>query len=57
MKRVRMLCEWEQLCAFSPAMKVLIPHLGTRSGSKAQLRCTAICIIRACAFELVWRGF
>lgn len=57
MKRVRMLCEWEQLCAFSPAMKLLILHLGTRSGSKAQLRCTAICIIRACAFELVWRGF
>lgn len=57
MKKVQILYDWEQLCSFSPVVKLLILHLGTCLDVKAQLHCTKPCIIKACAFELVWRQF
>lgn len=53
MKKVQILYDWEQLCSFSPAVKLLILHLGTCLDVKAQLHCTKTCIIKACAFASV----
>lgn len=57
MKKVQILYDWEQLCSFSPVVKLLILHLGTCLDVQAQLHCTKPCIIKACALELVWRQF
>lgn len=57
MKRGKMLYEWEQLCSFSPVMKLLILHLGTCPDLKVQWHFAKICIIKTCVFVLVWREF
>lgn len=36
MKKVQILYDWEQLCSFSPVVKLLILHVGTRLDVKAQ---------------------